>query len=103
MKKNLAAHLVLFFLLFLAVGLAPCVQATTATWTNTAGGNAWETAGNWDINQVPNNGTFDVTLAIAAPCNYSSSFQINTLSLSTSPPTSISCRARTSAGTGTRF
>ena len=82
MKKNLATHFVLFFLVFLAVGVAPSVQATTATWTNGATGNAWETAGNWDINQVPNNNTFDVTIPIAAPCNLSSGFQIGAVNLS---------------------
>jgi hypothetical protein len=87
MKKNLAAHFVLFLLVFLAVGVAPSVRATTATWTNTAGGNAWETAGNWDINQVPTNNTFDVNISIAAPCNLSGDFQIGALNLSISSAT----------------
>ena len=56
--------------------------ATTATWTDAAVTNAWETPGNWDINQVPNNNTFDVTIPIAAPCNFSSDFQIGALNLS---------------------
>jgi hypothetical protein len=82
MKKNLAAHFFLVLLVFLAVSLAQSVQATTATWTNGATGNAWETAGNWDINQVPNNNTFDVAIPIAASCNLSSAFTIGTLNLS---------------------
>ena len=57
-------------------------QATPAVWTNNSATNAWETAGNWDINQVPNNNTFDVTIGIAAACNFSSAFQINSLNLS---------------------
>ena len=101
MKKNLAGYFVVFFLAFLALDLAPSVQAITATWTNVATGNAWETAGNWDTNQVPNNGSFDVTLAIAAPCNYSSSFQINTLNLSSSSAQLNLMPGATSAGTGT--
>jgi cell division septation protein DedD len=85
MKKNLATHFILFFLVFLAVGVALSVQATTATWTNSATGNAWETSGNWDISQVPNNNTFDVTIPIAAPCNLSSAFQIGAVNLSVTP------------------
>ena len=56
---------------------------TTANWTNNSGGNAWETAGNWDVNAVPNNNSFNVALSIAAPCNLSSGYQINSLNLST--------------------
>jgi hypothetical protein len=82
MKKNLAAYFILVPLVLLVVSLAPSVRATTATWTNGATGNAWETAGNWDINQVPNNNTFDVSIPIAAACNFSSDFQIGALNLS---------------------
>jgi hypothetical protein len=70
-------------LLWLGLFVSP-VLATTATWTDTAGGNAWETAGNWDINQVPNNNTFDVAIAIAAACNFSSDYLIGGLNLSVS-------------------
>ena len=67
----------------LFVGFAtPSMDATTATWTNGAGGNAWETAGNWDVNMVPINNTFDVVIPIAAPCDLTSSYQIGSLNLS---------------------
>jgi hypothetical protein len=67
----------------LFVGFAtPSMDATTASWTNGAGGNAWETPGNWDINMVPTNNTFDVVISIAAPCNLSNNYQIGSLNLS---------------------
>src|SRR5262245_25601885 len=58
------------------------LEAIPAIWTNGAGTNAWETAGNWDINMVPNNNTFDAMLPIASPCNLTGQFQINSLDLS---------------------
>ena len=65
------------------LGFAPLsLNATTATWTNGAAGNAWETAGNWDINMVPVNNSFDVVIPIAAPCNLSNGYQIGSLNLS---------------------
>jgi len=71
-------------LLFWAVAVATGASAaTTATWANGTGSNAWETAGNWDINQVPNSSVFDVRISTSAPCNLSSQFQIGALTLST--------------------
>ena len=64
----------------------PSLDATTATWTNGAGGNAWETAGNWDINTVPVDNTFAVVISIAAPCNLTNGYQIGSLNL---PGTSV--------------
>src|SRR6185503_19936120 len=81
MKTNPLSKKVLS-LYALCLGLAvPHLPATPASWTNGAMTNAYETPGNWDINQVPNNNSFDVTIGIAAPCNLSSGFQINSLNL----------------------
>ena len=63
---------------------SPVAANTLATWTNNAADNAWETPANWDINQVPNNSTYDVRLLTADPCNLSSMFQIGALNLSPS-------------------
>ena len=84
MKKNLAAYLAIFASASFIAGFAPSLRATTATWTDTAATNAWETAGNWDINQVPTNNTFDVTISIPAPCNVTNQYQIGALNLSSS-------------------
>ena len=82
-KHQLRPALVVFALFGFGVFASPA-SATTANWTNAAATNAWETAGNWDINQVPNNNTFDVTIPIAAACNLSGDFQIGALNLSVS-------------------
>src|SRR5438309_1689916 len=81
MKKNPAPYLALFACAFLVAGFARSVGATTATWTNSAGGNAWETGGNWDINQVPTNDTFDVTIPISAACNLSNQYEMAAVNL----------------------
>lgn len=72
-----------------ALLISPSLAAagTLATWTNSSGTNAWEVSGNWDINQVPNNSTYDVRLATSAPCNLSSQFQIGSLNLATNTAT----------------
>ena len=63
--------------LIAALAVAFSSNATTITWTNTAGGN-WNVAANWDPNQVPGSndvanittaGTYAVTLNVAANVN----------------------------------
>jgi hypothetical protein len=72
------------FALFDVILIVPYGAANTlATWTDTTGNDAWETAANWDIIQVPNNNTYDVRNSTSAPCNLSSQFQIGALTLST--------------------
>ena len=79
MKKHQLRPVLAVFALFI---YASSSWAATATWTNTAATNAWETAGNWNPATVPNINTVDVTIPIAAPCNFSSDFQIGALNLS---------------------
>jgi hypothetical protein len=80
MFKFAIAALVLVDAMLIA---SPAGANTLDTWTDNAGGEAWETPGNWDLNQVPNNNTFDVRFSTsAAPtCNLSSQFQIGSLLL----------------------
>jgi hypothetical protein len=71
-------------LVFFAMTVAsPAFANTLATWTDSTANHAWEIPANWDINQVPNNSSYDVRIATSAPCNLSSQFQIGSLSLST--------------------
>ena len=82
MKTNPRFKL-LVVLLCAEIGVSSANAANTlATWSNNAGGNAYETPGNWDINQVPTNNTFDVTIGIAAACNLTNGYQIGALNLS---------------------
>ena len=53
-KHQLRPALVVFALCAFVVFTSPS-WAITANWTNAAANNTWETAGNWNINQVPNN------------------------------------------------
>jgi len=79
MRGHLLKFVITAFALFDAIGIACSAPANTlATWTDNSGTHAWENFGNWDINQVPNNSSFDVRFSTsgALTCNLSSQFQI---------------------------
>jgi hypothetical protein len=86
MKRNpLLKSTITAFALFQVALAASCYAIVPVSW-NASVDNTWENALNWTPALEPTNNTFDVEIGLvsSSPCNLSSGFQIDSLTLSNS-------------------
>ena len=91
--KMTAVSSALFAALALLLAGAVSTRAATLTWTNTANGY-WNTAANWNPNQVPGSGDTAVITNVGVTVSLNSSTTVGGIILGTNGPGTVTLLAR---------